>query len=199
MTRHILTLALFIFLGLQTSFTQNNPSAEPKTIDGQFQNLLKTSNNYEEYKVIKKYRINQLRENTKKHIEGLNAQISELEGTINTLSSEIAQLKTSLSNTQTTLDDTNLEKDSMSFFGAQMSKTGYSTMVWSIAGVLLLGLLFFIFKYKNGNILTKQAQLKLDDLEYNFEDYKRKSLEKEQKLGRQLQDERNKLAQALKG
>lgn len=199
MTRHIFILVLLIFLGLQTSFGQNVATTEPQSIDGKFENLLKTSNNFEEYKVIKKYRINQLRENTKKHIEGLNSQIGNLEGNINTLSSEIAQLKTSLSNTQTTLEDTNLEKDSMSFFGSQMSKSSYNTMVWSIAGVLLLGLLFFIFKYKNGNILTKQAQRKLDDLEYNFEDYKRKSLEKEQKLGRQLQDERNKLAQALKG
>jgi len=87
----------------------------------------------------------------------------------------------------------------MSFFGSQMSKAGYNTMVWAIAGALLLGLLFFIFKFKNGNILTKQAQRKLEDLEQGFDDYKRKSLEKEQKLGRQLQDERNKLAKAQKG
>lgn len=199
MTRHIPLLVLCIFLGIQTSFAQAEPAADLETIDGQFENLLKTSNNFEEYKVIKKYRINQLRENTKKHIEDLNGQIGTLEGTINTLSSEIAQLKTSLENTQATLDNTNLEKDSMSFFGSQMSKASYNTMVWSIAGILLLGLLFFIFKYKNGNVLTKQAQRKLEDLEYNFEDYKRKSLEKEQKLGRQLQDERNKLAKAIKG
>lgn len=199
MTRHICTLALLIFYGIQTSIAQVDTSAQPQTIDGQFENLLKTSNNYEDYKVIKKYKINQLRENTTKHIAGLNAQISELEGKINTLSSEIVQLKTSLENTQTTLDETNLEKDAMSFFGAKMSKSGYSTMVWSIAGILLLGLLLFIFKYKNSNILTKQAQHKLDDLEHHFEDYKRKSLEKEQKLGRQLQDERNKLAKAIKG
>lgn len=199
MNRKILALLLFIFLCSQANFAQSDPLAGPQSIDEQFESLLKSSNNFEDYKVIKKYKINQLRENTQKHIVNLNSQIGSLEDTINNLSSEIAELKTSLGNTQSSLENTNKEKDSMSFFGAQMSKTSYNTMVWSIAGLLLLGLLFFIFKFKNGNILTKQAQRKLEDLEFGFDDYKRKALEKEQKLGRQLQDERNKLAKALKG
>lgn len=199
MKRTIPTLLLLLVFCFQASIAQNDTATEPQTIDGQFEKLLKTSNNFEDYKVIKKYKINQLRENTQKHIVGLNTQINELEENINTLSSEIAELKTSLGNTQSTLEDTNKEKDSMNFFGTLMSKSGYNTMVWSIAGVLLLGLLLFIFKFKNSNILTRQAQKKLDEVEVDFEDYKRKSLEKEQKMGRQLQDERNKLAKALKG
>ena len=199
MNRIIPALLLCTFLSVQTGFAQTNTTPGSQSIDEQFESLLKSSNNFEDYKVIKKYKINQLRENSKKHVEGLNTQIGDLEGNINTLSTEIAQLKTSLNNTQTALGDTNKEKDSMSFFGSQMSKASYNTMVWAIAGALLLGLLFFIFKFKNGNILTKQAQRKLDDLEQDFDDYKRKSLEKEQKLGRQLQDERNKLAKAQKG
>ena len=44
----------------------------------------------------------------------------------------------------------------------------------------------------SSNILTKQAKKKLEEVENSFESYKHKALEKEQKLGRQLQDERNK-------
>jgi len=72
-------------------------------------------------------------------------------------------------------------------------------MMWSIIGILLSGLLLFIFRFKNSNTLTRQAKIKLDELELDFEDYKRKALEKEQKLGRQLQDERNKLLKQTKG
>lgn len=199
MNRKILALLLFICLCGQSSFAQNKGTTAPQSIDEQFESVLKTSNNFEDFKVVKKYKINTLRENTQKRIKNLNSQIGSLEDTINLLSSEISELKTSLVNTQSSLENTKKEKDSMSFFGAQMSKSGYNTMVWSIAGILLLGLLFFIFKFKNGNILTKEAKRKLEDLEYAFEDYKRKALEKEQKMGRQLQDERNKLAKALKG
>ena len=175
---------------------QNDTTTQPQTIDGQFEKLLKTSSNFEDFKVIKKYKIYQLKENTQKHIVGLNSQISTLEGNINSLSSQIVALKASLSNTQTILKGIDKEKNSMKFFGSLISKSGYSTMVWSIVGLLLLGLSFFIFKFKNSNILTKQAHRKLEEVELNFEDYKRKSLEKEQKVGRLLQDERNKLAKA---
>lgn len=198
-----ITLLLLLVACSQYTFAQEaadlTNSQEPKTIDEQFENVIKSSNSFEDYKVIKKYKINQLKENTNKHIIDLNNQIGTLNEKIEAQGKEISQLKTSLSNTQNTLENTNKEKDSMNFFGSQMSKSSYNTMVWSIAGILLLGLLLFIFKFKNSNILTKQAQKKLDEVELDFEDYKRKALEKEQKLGRQLQDERNKLAKAIKG
>lgn len=197
-----LTLLILLTAYSSYSFAQDaapqTAAQEPQTIDEQFATIIKTSNSFEDYKVIKKYKINQLKDNTQKHIVDLNNQIVNLNKKIETQGKEIAQLKTSLGNTEATLEDTNKEKDAMNFFGAQMSKSGYNTMVWSIAGVLLLSLLLFIFKFKNSNILTKQAQKKLDEIEQDFEDYKRKALEKEQKLGRQLQDERNKLAKSVK-
>lgn len=202
MIKRITLLLLLVACSLYT-FAQKavdpTNSQGPQTIDEQFENVIKSSNSFEDYKVIKKYKINQLKENTNKHIIDLNNQIGTLNEKIEMQSKEISKLKASLSNTEITLEDTNKEKDSMKFFGSQMSKSSYNTMVWSIAGVLLLGLLFFIFRFKNSNILTKQAQKKLNEVEQDFEDYKRKALEKEQKLGRQLQDERNKLAKATKG
>lgn len=198
-----ITLLLLLVACSQYTFAQeaadSTNSQGPQTIDEQFTNMIKSSNSFEDYKVIKKYKINQLKENTNKHIIDLNNQIGTLNEKIETQSKEISELKASLNTTEITLEDTNKEKDSMNFFGSQMNKSSYNTMVWSIAGLLLLGLLFFIFKFKNSNILTKQAQKKLDEVELDFEDYKRKALEKEQKLGRQLQDERNKLAKATKG
>lgn len=199
MNRLVLALFLFTAVLTQSSIAQTTPTQQPLTVIEEFENLIKTSNSFEDYKVIKKFRINNLKENTQKHLLDLNTQIASLNEKIETQSTEITNLKRSLTKTETTLEDTNKEKDSISFFGAQMSKSGYSTMVWSIAGVLLLGLLFFILKFKNSNVLTRQAQRKLDEVEGEFENYKRKSLEKEQKLGRQLQDERNKLAKATKG
>ena len=46
--------------------------------------------------------------------------------------------------------------------------------------------------------IMRQAADVLKELELDFDDYKRKALEKEQKLGRQLQDERNKLLKQSK-
>lgn len=186
----------FIFL---LSFTAVQAQDASKSIDEQFTEVIDGSNNYQQFKVIEKVKMTRLQQNTKKRIDGLQAEIENLKSEMAQQQAAAAQVSTDLAQTQATLETTEGEKDSMNFFGAQMSKGNYNTMVWSIAGVLLLALLFFIFKFRSSNVLTKTAQHKLDETEAEFEDYRRKALEKEQKLGRQLQDERNRALKSSKG
>ena len=170
----------------------------PKTIDQQFTETIEESNNYKQFKVIEKTKMNRLQANTKKRITGLQEEIKTLENKISEQEAAALKVSTDLETTQQNLDATNLEKDSINLFGTQMKKGTYQTTMFSIIGVLLLGLLLFIYKFKNSNTLTKEAQYKLNETESEFEDYRRKALEKEQKLGRQLQDERNKALKAGK-
>ena len=186
----------FIFL---LSFTAVQAQDASKSIDDQFTEVIDGSNNYQQFKVIEKVKMTRLQQNTKKRIDGLQAEIENLKSEMAQQQAAAAQVSTDLAQTQATLETTEGEKASMNFFGAQMSKGNYNTMVWSIAGVLLLALLFFIFKFRSSNVLTKTAQHKLDETEAEFEDYRRKALEKEQKLGRQLQDERNRALKSSKG
>ena len=65
-------------------------------------------------------------------------------------------------------------------------------MLWTIITGLLLLLLFFIYKFRQSNILTQEAKSGLSDLEMEYEDHRRRALEREQKISRQLQDELNK-------
>jgi len=52
--------------------------------------------------------------------------------------------------------------------------------------------LFFIYRFKNSNFLTQQAKSALTDVEAEFEQHRRRSLEREQKISRELQDVINK-------
>ena len=65
-------------------------------------------------------------------------------------------------------------------------------LMWGIVGLLLLALLFFIFRYRQSHTHTVEARNKLHSTEKEFDVYREKALEKEQRLGRLLQDERNK-------
>jgi len=58
--------------------------------------------------------------------------------------------------------------------------------------LLFILLFYFIFKFKNSNIVTQKAILDLEDVENEFAIHRKKTLEKEQKLRRALQDEINK-------
>jgi septal ring factor EnvC (AmiA/AmiB activator) len=80
----------------------------------------------------------------------------------------------------------------MALFGMQMSKGGYNALMLIIIAGLLALLLLFIFKFKNSNSVTKQAKKTLLETEDEYEEYRRNSLEREQKVRRQLQDEINK-------
>ena len=57
---------------------------------------------------------------------------------------------------------------------------------------LLALLLFFIFKFKNSNAITKAAKNAQANLEMEFKEHRRVAIEREQKVKRQLQDLINK-------
>ena len=83
------------------------------------------------------------------------------------------------------------EKDSMAFLGIPSTKKSYQVISWTLILSLLGALLFFIFKFRNSNFLTQQAKSALDEMEQEFEQHRRWALDREQKLSRELLDERN--------
>ena len=186
----------FIFL---LSFSVSQAQDATKTIDEQFTEVIEGSNNYQQFKVIEKVKMNRLQQNAKARIDVLQTEIENLKSEMSKQQTAASKVSADLEKIQLTLAETEEEKDSINFFGIQMSKGSYQTMICSIIGILLLGLVFFIYKFRSSNVLTKEAQHKLDETEVEFDEYRRKALEKEQKLGRQLQDERNKALKSAKG
>ena len=162
------------------------------TIDNQFEYVIRRSNSWQDFKVIKKNWMYTLKAHTLDSLKALHEQLESTKQVVETQKSEIDQLQTNLGNTQSTLDATNLEKDSMSLFGLQMSKGAYNTMLWSVIAGLFVLLLVFIFKFRNSNAVTRAAKIALEETEQEFEEHRRVALEREQKVRRQLQDEINK-------
>ncbi|MBT8257936.1 MAG: tRNA (guanine-N1)-methyltransferase [Bacteroidia bacterium] len=162
------------------------------TIDNQFEYVIRRSNSWQDFKVIKKNWMYTLKAHTLDSLKALHEQLESTKTVVETQKAEIDQLQSNLGNTQSTLDATNLEKDSMSLFGLQMSKGAYNTMLWSVIAGLFVLLLVFIFKFRNSNAVTRAAKIALEETEQEFEEHRRVALEREQKVRRQLQDEINK-------
>ncbi|WP_439132063.1 hypothetical protein [Polaribacter sp.] len=189
-----LKLIFFLFLSFSlTLFSQETPETEKDTsIQGQFDEIYRISTTYQVYKVISKDKYQALKNNVLDSIKNLKTQISEKE---NLLKSEREKIKTTnelLSKTQADLVASNKKENSISLFGIELSKIKYNLLLWSIIIISLLLLFYFIFKFFRSNTLTKEAQNNLLDVEQEFEQHRKKSLEREQKLRRQLQDEINK-------
>ncbi|WP_299063972.1 hypothetical protein [uncultured Polaribacter sp.] len=187
-----LYLATFlIIIATLTNFAQE-AVIEDTSLDGQFNKINRTSTNYQTYKVISKDKFLQLKQNVLDSVKSLKKMISEKENLLITERNSIKQTKELLRKTKLDLDTTLESENSISLFGMQLSKITYNLLLWSIIIVLLLGLSYFVFKFLRSNILTKEAQNNLSDIEQEFEKHRKNTLEKEQKLRRKLQDEINK-------
>lgn len=194
-SKHIIAFSLlfsFSFLNAQTKAAEEKLSLNSGTIDNQFEYVIRKSNNYQEYKVVKKNWLYSLKAHTIDSLKAIHKQLGDTKQIVANQVKEIEVLKTNLADTQGTLTATNQEKDSMSLFGLQMSKTGYNILMWSIIGGLMAFLLFFIYRFNNSNAITRNAKKVLAETEEEFEEHRKRALEREQKVMRRLQDELNK-------
>ncbi len=200
LSHYLLVLTLLLSLPKATYAQEENVTAEQalkqENIEKQFDVVIQKSGRYQEYKVIKQVWINKLKANTLDSIKTLETKLNESNLQITKQKTTITGLEESLAKTNENLAGVTKEKDSMSFFGALVTKSSYNTIMWLIVGGLLLLLGFFIFKFKNSNAVTLQAKKTLAETEAEFEDHRRRALEREQKVMRKLQDEINKQRKA---
>ena len=180
----------------QTDATAEEPSLDGGSINSQFDYIYQKSGNYradgKRYEVVRTLSLDKLRQNVIDSINVANKKAVELQGVIKSQESSIATLNQKLSETTKNLTSVTDEKDSMSFLGAQVSKATYNIILWTMILGLFLLLLLFIFKFRQSNVLTQEAKGNLAELESEYEDHRRRALEREQRISRQLQDEINK-------
>lgn len=192
----ILSLALLTAGFAWSQEAQPEPSLDGGTIESQFEFLYRKSGNYNaegrRYEVVRKIQLDKLRGNILDSLSEARSKVAELNATINRHEGTIEDLNGKLENTTAQLNQVTEEKDSMSFFGAQVSKITYNLILWTIIIVLSLFLLLFVYKFRRSNVLTQEAKVKLGDLEAEYEEHRRRALEREQRISRQLQDEINK-------
>ena len=198
------TVILIVTFNLQTLTAQTQQddadeqySLDSGNIDSQFEYVFRKSGNFkgtnwQPYEAVKQAWLLKLKANVLDSLKTTYKDLANSEATVANQVKEIDDLKAKLGNTQTTLDQTNEEKNNMALLGMQTSKTNYNVIMWTIIAALTALLLFFIYKFKNSNSLTKEAKYKLEEVESEFEEHRRNALEREQKVRRQLQDELNK-------
>ena len=164
----------------------------PATIEGQFDELVDKSGNWEKFKLVKKESIYTFKKTLLDSIKEQKSLLREKLDTISVQSSRIKELNLNIQNLQSELDKEKNRNDSIDFFGLTIEKGVYSIIVWGIIAVLAILLVVFISRYTSSNGITRGALKDLEDLQNEYEEYRTKAIEREQKVRRQLQDEINK-------
>jgi len=182
-------LSLLVCLCYFSSVNAQQVTSPANTLESQFDDVINKSNSYQEFKVIKKFKINQLRSNVLDSVSGLKLTITGLNGEIATRDAEISSLNETLSATNAALALSKEKEDGIHLFGALLSKFMYNAILWSIIGILIILTGFFMMKFKRSNYITQEANSKLSETEAEFEAHRTRALEREQQLRRKLQDE----------
>ncbi len=189
--KSILFSIAFIYSFLSIA-QQDNLTNEHKTIEAKFEKTIKEANRYQEFKVIEQTKLQELKRETVERIEDLKDSINILENQITSKDQNTLKLEEQIKLKNTELTKIDEEKNSISLFGIMLNKVTYNLILWSIIGALLLAFIILVFKHRSSNEITKVSQTNLKLAEEELETYKRRSLEKEQHLSRQLMDERKK-------
>ena len=192
----LLLVSFFILAFFGGSFAQsdneNSGSLDAGTIDSQYDYIWKSSNKYQDHKVVRAFKLNKFRDNVIDSLKALEQEIISLNSSIVSKTSSNRGLNTIIDTLKTQLFQAISEKESVSILGTSTSKSIFKSIFWTITFVLGFLLIFSFFRLKSKTAIAKEARVNFSMLEHEFEDFKKRSREKEQVLARQLQNEINK-------
>ena len=178
------TLSLFlaiVFLGSTTLRAQENSEDKDPTLQAQFEELVNSSNSYEQYKVIKKTSLEEFKSIILDSINVFYRSLNNYKQTIAEQQNEINTLQKNLQASIEERDEANMEKGSIYFMGGQMEKSSYKTLMWVIIAILALALVFFIYKFIESNRVTVQSKRELAETQREMDEQRKTHIKKEQK------------------
>lgn len=185
-------LLLLLLLYITNIASAQEFREEINSIDNQFDKIYNKATNYKNYKVILKEQYLNLKLNVLDSIKDSKRLILEIENRLHTKNSTLKKTKEQLVSAEFNLKEVIQKANSMTFMGVQLNKTSYNLLLWLLIIFLISTSVYFIFKFKKSMVITKEARRILLENEKALEIHKKKSLVREQKLRRQLQDEINK-------
>lgn len=187
----VLSLISFGIFAQQPTLQQKLQSNLP--LQTQFQVLLNQSRNQDvDFKVIRKSNVEIIQRNVVDSISKYTKEIATLKNNSSSSVQQVQSLKDSVQTLSQSLQVEQAKTDSISFIGIDFGKSTYHTLVWSIIGVLAVALFIILVSFRKAKVDAVEHQKTAEDVQNEFQVHKKKALETEQKLKRQLLDEQMK-------
>ena len=172
------------FPGLQNIHAQNSLVAilDSATIDSQLDQLQQRTRIYNDFRAIREDIFLKIKGNVLDTLNGTKLEISHLNSIVSERNFQIETLNSDLSRTKNERDEAIKNKDSLSFFGIQTNKALYNTIMWFIVLGLAISATSMFFLFKRSHVITTQVKNELDTTQTDFEEHRKSSREKYEKL-----------------
>ena len=191
--KKVIIFGLFYLL-LTNVFSQKNIEAwkSEKNLESQYSSLKDNASKWNGFIMIKEPQLNEFHKSIIDSVNSLEKIILTGNTNLANAKKEKSTLSTELLETKGKLEASLLKEKEMTTLGMAVDKNVFPTVVYSIIlGVILLCLIAF-FLFFRSNSVTKEIEHRYQKLTEELKEQKTKALERESKLARELQNERNK-------
>ena len=190
--RAFIIIFLIPVTGLFAQQSNTKSILDEGSVEEQFNYILNKSTTYNDYKAIKSSSIYTLKKNVFDTLNTIKADLAEKNSLIVENNQRIDSLTNQLANTQKDLTKAIREKNSIQFLGISMNKSFYNSITWLTIGILAFSLVVFILMYKRSHVVTIKAQSDLEETREEFENHRKRALERQEEVVRKYHAELNK-------
>ncbi len=183
-------IAATLLLSLMMALPGVNPlmgqnTREPldtASLEGQLDYIQNRTRIYENFRAIREDMFQKIKRNAIDSLNAAKLDIATLNSELTERNMEIETLNTDLGRARNERDEAIRTKDSFTLFGLEMNKGVYSTILWIIILALaLFGTVMFLL-FKRAHVVTTQTQKELENMKEEYEEHKKSSREKYEKL-----------------
>ncbi|MEO5603387.1 MAG: hypothetical protein ABIR06_20880 [Cyclobacteriaceae bacterium] len=189
----ILLICVLAVVGVSAQTASDALERDSQTLRQRYLVMKNKSQNYQEYKVIKENILDGMWGIIQDSLNVKQASFRQAQSEINKLNQELDKNKAALKSKEESMQDVQYASTHISVMGIDFDKGFFAAMVGVI--LLLLGLVIAVIYYTL-KMMRKNLSEKIDlmnSISSEYEEYKRKAMDKQTKLSRELQNERNKL------
>ena len=183
-------LLIIVWAPLYAQTTEATDPMTTGTIQEQFDYVIKKSSSYEEFKVVKLSSLNQLKSHASDSILQLRSALQTSQSEIRAGVQKYDSLSAVVSDVKGQFQAAVDLKNALSFLGMELGKTVYNSIMWGLVLVLLAITTIVFLMFKRGHHVTRETKARLAEVEEEFEAHRKTALRREQKLARELMDER---------
>ena len=181
--------AILLFTGLfismmQTVHAQSGASAvlDSALLEAQLDYVHENTRVYNNFRAIRDDIFLKLKRNVKDTLNATKLEVEELNSRLTERNFHNETLTTDLTRTKNEKDEAIRNRDSLSFFGIQMSKGLYKSIMWFIVFGLAALAVMMVVLFRRSHQVTKEVKRELQASMNEFEEYRKSSREKYEKL-----------------
>jgi Flp pilus assembly protein TadB len=189
----ILLICVFAVAGVFAQSASDALNNDNQTLRERYLVLKTKSQNYQDYKVIKENLLDSWWKMVQDSLQAKQAAIGQSQANAKKLQADLNQSIETLKSKEGSMQDVVYASTHIKVLGIEFDKGFFAGLVGFI--ILALGLTIAVIVYTlkmNRKTLKEKADLAAA-IHNEYEEYKRKAMDKQTKLSRELQNERNKL------